>query len=530
MRDPLARRSVLSAGRRAWRLGPRHAAHLAALGVALAATLGAATRLATGPGATPVGPVAEGALSAAPAMPVAADELAFQPLAPAPAPASDAALAPPADGQPAPAGPAADADPAPPVRTHRVAPGESLAQLAARYGLRVETLLWANDLADPALLRPGDELRVPAADGALYTLAPGDTLRGVAERAGVSLAELLAANPLTDPDRVPVGAEVLVPGAAPAVFAPPRAPAATEALDGVQTAASVGAVAPSPPPKPAPVTYVVQPGDTLATLGSKFGVDLETLLAANEIADPNTVRVGTTLRVLPVSGVEHVVQPGERLADIAARYQTVLGLILDFNALEDPDLVRPGDRLVIPGGRRLAAAAPTLMADAAPAAGQPAAPQPKPKPAVATSAPPPAAAPAPQKPAPAPASGALGQRIVAEALKYNGYRYTWGGSSPATGFDCSGLVWYVHQQVGAPISRGLWGQYNAGAKVARGDLQPGDIVFFQNTYMPGLSHNGIYIGNGQFINAVDESTGVVISRLDNPYWVERWFGATRVGG
>lgn len=417
------------------------------------------------------------------------------------------------------------AAPIAPLRTHRVQPGETLAGIAARYGLRVETLLWANDLEDPSLVRPEQELRVPAVDGVMYALEPGDTLRGVAERAGIPLADILAVNPLGDADRVAAGTELLLPGAAPAAVA-----------GGIQAAASVGTPT---PPKPAPVTYEVQTGDTLASLGAKFGVDVATLLAANDITDPNTIRVGTTLRVLPVSGVEYVVQPGERLAEIAARYRTVLGLIIDFNDITDPDLVRAGDRLVIPGGQRPALAPPRPLAEAAakapPAPPAASVPAPKPeaaKPAVAP-APvqpaPPAAKPAPAAP-PAPLGGALGQRIVAEALKYNGYRYTWGGSSPSTGFDCSGLVWYVHQQAGASISRGLWGQYNAGAKVARGDLQAGDIVFFQNTYMPGLSHNGIYIGNGQFINAVDESTGVVISRLDNPYWVERWFGATRVGG
>ncbi|MPZ15997.1 MAG: peptidase, partial [Chloroflexi bacterium] len=59
-------------------------------------------------------------------------------------------------------------------------------------------------------------------------------------------------------------------------------------------------------------------------------------------------------------------------------------------------------------------------------------------------------------------------------------------------------------------------------------LQPGDIVFFENTYMPGLSHNGIYIGGDQFIHAADPSTGVTVSSLSSSYWASRWFGATRV--
>ena len=74
----------------------------------------------------------------------------------------------------------------------------------------------------------------------------------------------------------------------------------------------------------------------------------------------------------------------------------------------------------------------------------------------------------------------------------------------------------------------MWGQYGAGPHPSRSELRPGDIVFFENTYMPGLSHNGIYIGGGQFINAVDERSGVRVANLSDPYWASRWFGATRV--
>jgi peptidoglycan endopeptidase LytF/peptidoglycan endopeptidase LytE len=128
--------------------------------------------------------------------------------------------------------------------------------------------------------------------------------------------------------------------------------------------------------------------------------------------------------------------------------------------------------------------------------------------------------------APVPSSS-LGETISSISSRYIGYRYVFGGTTPA-GFDCSGLVYYVFAQSGRPISRGMWGQYAAGPHPSRGDLRPGDIVFFQNTYMAGLSHNGIYIGGGQFINAVDERSGVRVASLSDPYWAARWFGATRV--
>ncbi|MBV9545005.1 MAG: C40 family peptidase, partial [Chloroflexi bacterium] len=97
-----------------------------------------------------------------------------------------------------------------------------------------------------------------------------------------------------------------------------------------------------------------------------------------------------------------------------------------------------------------------------------------------------------------------------------------------SGFDCSGLVWYVARQANKIVSRGLQGQYNAGPHPSRDELQPGDLVFFQNTYEAGLSHTGVYIGNGQFVHAANETAGVKVSSLSSPYWSSHWFGATRL--
>ncbi len=392
----------------------------------------------------------------------------------------------------------------PPARTHHVTQGESLAAIALAHGLSVQTVLSANALDDPNLVRVDDELKIPATDGLLYVVQQGDSLHAIAEKAGVTTSDLLASNSVPDPDSLMAGTELLIPGSA------ARLAAALD-VDG-QTAASIGRARPS---KRGTVTYEVEPGDTLSLLGTKFGVDLDTLLAANDIDDPDTIRPGTVLRILPVSGVEHVVQPGERLGDVAARYKTDAGLIVDFNALADPDLIRPGERLLIPGGRRTVT--------------QPVAPATQSAPAVhAAPAPKPDLAPKPAAPAvPVPSNGPLGARIATVAQQYVGAAYVWGGTGP-NGFDCSGLVWYVLKQAGAPVSRGLWGQYDAGVHVSRAQLQPGDIVFFQNTYMPGLSHDGIYIGNGLMVNAVDEASGVKIQSIDSPYWSSRWFGATRV--
>lgn len=116
--------------------------------------------------------------------------------------------------------------------------------------------------------------------------------------------------------------------------------------------------------------------------------------------------------------------------------------------------------------------------------------------------------------------------IVATAKKYIGVPYVWGGTSPS-GFDCSGLVQYVFRQHGIVLNRTCVTQYQQGTYVSKSNLQPGDLVFFQNTYAAGISHVGIYIGNGQFIHA-SSSKGVMVSDLSNSYWSSHYYGARRV--
>jgi peptidoglycan endopeptidase LytE len=127
----------------------------------------------------------------------------------------------------------------------------------------------------------------------------------------------------------------------------------------------------------------------------------------------------------------------------------------------------------------------------------------------------------------APPPGSPSDGLAGAGLKLLGAPYIWGGASPS-GFDCSGFVWYISRQVGRPLSRSMLGQYNSGSHPSRDQLQVGDLVFFQNTFAPGLSHNGVYIGNNKFVNAADEAAGVTISSLNTAYWSSHWFGATRL--
>ena len=121
-----------------------------------------------------------------------------------------------------------------------------------------------------------------------------------------------------------------------------------------------------------------------------------------------------------------------------------------------------------------------------------------------------------------------GTSVVEYAKSYLGCKYVSGGSSPTTGFDCSGFTSYVYKNFGVSISRSSKGQINDGVAVSRSDLQPGDIVVFNNSGNTSIGHVGIYIGGDNFIHAANPSQGVTITSLSSSYYSKRYVGARRV--
>ena len=495
----------------------------------------------------------------------------------------------------------AAAEPLKPL-VRKVSEGDTVRAIADEHSVSIATILASNQIDDPDMIMPGQELLIPPLDGLVAEIEPGETLGQVAERFGVEPAEIAQANALSpDPDQAVPYERLVVPGLEPAertVAEPRRKQPTSVAQAAAEAEAAVNA-------RLSGLSYEVQEGDTLAQLSTQFGVSIWTILTANNLADADMLQPGITLKVPVVNGVEHEVQTGESLADIASYYEVDLGPLLDFNAIPDPANVKVGSKLTIPGAEKpqpavslasIAAPAPVAALPAivpapssARSAARPAtesatarqprstqdtasaqrpssqtgvaqAPAPKPQanapsqaaakpqaPAQAAAKPqaPAQAAAKPQAPAqaqaqapnrvaassvsaPVPvASGAGGGNVVGAAMRHLGSRYVFGGTSPG-GFDCSGFMWYVYNSSGKPVSRGLWGMMNAGPRVGQGELQPGDAVFFANTYMPGLSHGGIYIGGGRFIHASDERSGVKISSMGEGYWSSRFVGASRI--
>lgn len=121
-----------------------------------------------------------------------------------------------------------------------------------------------------------------------------------------------------------------------------------------------------------------------------------------------------------------------------------------------------------------------------------------------------------------------GNDVVEFAKKYLGYKYVAGGSSPSTGFDCSGFTTYVFRNFGVSLNRSSKDQIKNGTAVSKSNLQPGDIVIFKNQGKTAIGHVGIYIGSGNFIHAANKKEGVVITALSSSYYSQRYVGARRV--
>jgi cell wall-associated NlpC family hydrolase len=120
---------------------------------------------------------------------------------------------------------------------------------------------------------------------------------------------------------------------------------------------------------------------------------------------------------------------------------------------------------------------------------------------------------------------AVGNRIIELGRGWLGVPYLFGGCSP-TGIDCSCLVQNVYAAIGIHLPRVAVDQFNATVPVS--DPQPGDLVFFANTYEPGISHVGIYIGDGLQINAPTTGQVVSVAPVFTGYWGNHYAGARRV--
>jgi len=126
-------------------------------------------------------------------------------------------------------------------------------------------------------------------------------------------------------------------------------------------------------------------------------------------------------------------------------------------------------------------------------------------------------------PIPAVPTPTVGERAAAIAVRAVGVPYRWGGSSPAGGFDCSGLVDWAYGRLGIELPHSSYALYDQGRRIARSRMKPGDLLFFS-----GLGHVGIYIGLGRMVHAPHSGTRVQVVKLGRSSYGARLVGVRRV--
>jgi cell wall-associated NlpC family hydrolase len=134
--------------------------------------------------------------------------------------------------------------------------------------------------------------------------------------------------------------------------------------------------------------------------------------------------------------------------------------------------------------------------------------------------------------APAPARATVPEAqstdLVAHAYQAVGIRYRYGGNSPSTGFDCSGLIAHVFEQsLGLALPHNARAQSSLGVRVSLSALVPGDLVFY-NTRRSPYSHVGIYVGDDKFIHAPKPGSAVRVESMKTAYWMKRYNGSRRL--
>jgi LysM repeat protein len=380
---------------------------------------------------------------------------------------------------------------------HTVQKGDSLWKIAIKYKTTVSELKSLNNL-NTDFLQVNQKLKVPAAAAqplttvvpsttapstSVYVVKSGDYLGKIAKQFNITVQDLKSLNGLNS-DRIYMGQALKVPGKTETT---PPAPPVTAPAESTSTS-----------------VYTVVSGDTLSKIGLQYKMSVAELKKLNSLSS-DMIYVGQKLKVNgkatattptptapvtppvdPAKTSDYIVKSGDTLGKISQQYKMTVQKLKELNGLKS-DMIYVGQKLKVTGEN-----------------------------AVVTTP-----APTPTSEAPV---GDFAAAFIDAAKSVMGVPYVWAGST-VNGFDCSGFIYYAANQAGYKI-----GRYSAEGYHSRtfyvDQPQPGDLVFFENTYKKGISHLGIYIGNNEFIHA-DEKKGITISNLSNPYYTAHFEGFKR---
>ncbi|MGG0657729.1 LysM peptidoglycan-binding domain-containing protein [Rummeliibacillus pycnus] len=388
--------------------------------------------------------------------------------------------------------------------TYKVKSGDSLCVIAQKYNTSVSQLKKLNNLSSD-LIYVGQNLKTNSKSiskvsnvsvtnqattgtkkATTYTVKSGDYIGKIAADHHVSLPSLMKENKLTD-DRIYVGQSLKIPG-----------------TSTVKVASTPNTKKTTSTKKATTTTYKVKSGDYLSKIAVKFKVTVASIKKSNNLKN-DSIYVGQSLKIPGSSSTstssnsksnsstnktssstkatKHTVIAGDTLSIIAHHYGITITQLKSWNGLTS-DIIRVGQVLSIKNSGTTNKQQKENTTSISKPNGE--------------------------KP-----SSKVVKAALDLALSFQGVPYVWGGSSP-TGFDCSGFIYYVYSHSG----------YNNMPRVSAADYEarsyyvsspkPGDLVFFRDTYKQGISHMGIYLGNGQFVHAGGDY--VQVSSVNNSYW------------
>ncbi len=398
---------------------------------------------------------------------------------------------------------------------YKVRQGDTLSGIAQKSRLTVAELKRLNNLSSDKL-KLGQVLKVVKTSGATkktkqtastgkasvanssatYKVKQGDTLSGIAQKAKISVAELKRLNHLSS-NNLKLGQ----------VLAVSKASGSAKAAKGTASTSKASVANSS-------ATYKVKQGDTLSEIAQKAKISVAELKRLNHLSS-NNLKLGQVLAVSKkVSGsteetvavkmqtLTHKVKKGDTLYEIAKKKKISVAELKRLNKLSSNNL-KLGQVLVV-GAKPVAVEKPVVAKASSPD-----------KSAIVREL---------TRDIPVDANASIFEKT---ALSFLNTPYRFGGNGKK-GIDCSAFVQKVFGEFNLKLPRTAREQYTLGTRVPKGDLQLGDLIFFQ-TYAKFPSHVGIYLGDNKMIHASSRNRGVVVSSINSKYFRKRYIGAKRLG-